>query len=206
MILAIDTSGILAVVAVADADGVLVAGGVGTAPRAHAEDVAVLVRAAVSGQQVDRVVVGRGPGSFTGLRVGLAFGQMFAWACGVAVSGMCSLDVVAAQFDLVDGWAVTDARRGELFAARYRDRRRIQRPVVLTRDQAGTDVADERVVGDVALLTSTERRQAGDTRLDPAALASAAATAVSIDPEGSLQPEYLRRPDVTMSAANRGGA
>lgn len=203
MILAIDTSGILTVVAVADPDGVMVAGGVGSAPRAHAEDVAELTRSAVAGQQLDRVVVGRGPGSFAGLRVGLAFGQMYAWATGLPTTGLCSLDIVAAQFELADGWAVTDARRGEVFAARYEAAVRQGSPLVLPRAEAVELTADQRVVGDVALLGDNDRRRTGDTVLDPRALARAAARAATTAPTGSLQPDYLRRPDVTMSAANR---
>lgn len=205
MILAVDTSGLLAVVAVAAPDGTLVAGGVGSAPRAHAEDVATLTRDAIEGSSLTRVVVGRGPGSFAGLRVGLAFGQMFAWAAGLPATGMCSLDIVATQSGLVDGWAVTDARRGEVFAARYEAGIRIAAPLVLSREQAAEDFAADRVVGDVALLGEPDKRRAGTTTLEPEALARAAARAAATDPDATLQPDYLRRPDVTMSAANRSG-
>lgn len=201
MILAIDTSGSLAVVAAATNDGQIRFGGTGGRPRSHAEEIGVLVARALACGEVERVVVGRGPGSFTGLRVGLAFAQVWAWARGVPVTGVCSLDVVAAQADLADGWVVMDARRRELFAARYGDGRRIGPPLVRPRRDVAGLVSGSRVVGDIALLTSDDRREFGLTTLNPAALGAVAARAVIDDPGGSIQPEYLRRPDVTVSAA-----
>ena len=48
-------------------------------------------------------------------------------------------------------------------------------------------------------------RQAGQTTLDPVALGRVAAHAVATAPLATIQPDYLRRPDVTMSVAKRGG-
>lgn len=200
MILAIDTSGSVAVVAAVTQDGQVRFAGTGARPRNHAEEIGVLVARALACGGVERVVVGRGPGSFTGLRVGLAFGQVWAWARGVPITGLCSLDVVAAQAGLVDGWVVMDARRRELFAARYRGGRRIGAPLVRPRPDVADLVSGSRVVGDINLLTSRDRREFGITMLDPAALGTVAARAAIDDPDASIQPDYLRRPDVTVSA------
>lgn len=204
MILCLDTSGTLAVVAVAGHDGQVHFAATGTGPRAHGEQIGPLVADAQTVGPIDHVVVGRGPGSFTGLRVGLAFGQIWAWARGLPITGICSLDIVARQFGLVDGWAVTDARRREVFLARYVDGTRVDQPVAAAREAAAELTVGSPVVGDVELLTATDRRQAGQTTLDPVALGRVAAHAVATAPLATIQPDYLRRPDVTMSAANRG--
>jgi tRNA threonylcarbamoyladenosine biosynthesis protein TsaB len=73
--------------------------------------------------QVDLVVVGRGPGSFTGLRTGLALAKGLAWGAGRPVLGLGTLDVLAAQIlaDEPDPEAlaapVIDARHGEVFVS-----------------------------------------------------------------------------------------
>ncbi len=222
MILAVDTSGDRCVVALADADGNPHYCGTGALPRAHAEELAPLVADALRVGPVSAVVAGRGPGSFTGLRVGLAFATMFGWARQLPVSGLCSLDPVATAAGLDDGWVVIDARRGELFAAQYRAGIRSEAPVVLPRaeiaeligvelvsagpigaEPIGAELAGGgRAVGDVELLASEERRARGTTVIDPAALAVCAARSVADGSTGSLQPDYLRRPDVTWSAAH----
>ncbi len=202
MILAVDTSGPLVAVTVTDPDGVPRYAARGTRPRAHAEEIGPLVAAGTAGADISHVVAGRGPGSFTGLRVGLAFAQAWAWGRDTPVSGMCSLDAIAVAAGLATGWVVTDARRGELFAAPYRDGVRSGDTRVLPRAAAAELVAGSDVAGDVALLTDDDRRAAGTTAVVPEALARAAALSVRDDPGGSLQPDYLRRPDVTLRAGS----
>ncbi len=202
MILALDTSGDRAVVALTDDTGATRFAGVGSRPRAHAEELAPLVAQALAVGPATAVVAGRGPGSFTGLRVGLAFAGVFGWARGIPVSGVCSLDPVAVATGLADGWVVLDARRGELFAAPYRAGVRAEPPVVLPRAEAAGLIGAQRAVGDTELLTSDDRRMRGTTVIDPDALATSAARVLATGADGSLQPDYLRRPDVTWSAAH----
>jgi tRNA threonylcarbamoyladenosine biosynthesis protein TsaB len=73
-------------------------------------------------QDVVLVAVATGPGSFTGLRVGITAAKTFAYAAAAKVVGINTLDVVAAQFRQPSTrlWAILDAQRSQLFAAQYR--------------------------------------------------------------------------------------
>ena len=102
--------------------------------RAHAEMltpnvVSALADADLSMADLDGVVVGCGPGPFTGLRVGMATAAAYGHALGVPVYGVCSLDAIGV---LTTGevLVVTDARRREVYWARYRDGIRVDGPAV----------------------------------------------------------------------------
>ncbi len=86
---------------------------------AHGPSLPQLVSEAIATHTIDRVIVGMGPGPFTGLRVGIAFAHTFARARNIAVIGICSLDAIAAQVDEKDFIIATDARRKEWYWARY---------------------------------------------------------------------------------------
>jgi tRNA threonylcarbamoyladenosine biosynthesis protein TsaB len=82
---------------------------------------AALVRAGLGWAEVDRIAVGVGPGSFTGLRIGIATARALAQARGLPLVGVSSLEALALgarDAELV--LAVLDARRGEAFAAAWR--------------------------------------------------------------------------------------
>ncbi len=127
MLLAIETAAGLVGVALGDAEGPLV--GVWLrGDRRHAETLSpaidhVLAQAGASLSDVEAIAVDVGPGLFTGLRVGVATAQGLAMGLGVGVVEVTSVDVLArevadAGFDGPIA-AVVDARRGEVFAARY---------------------------------------------------------------------------------------
>ena len=81
----------------------------------------VLADAGASATDLTGIAVGVGPGPFTGLRVGLVTARTLAFARGIPVHGVCSLDVLAADaIDAgLDDFAVaTDARRKEVYVAR----------------------------------------------------------------------------------------
>ena len=95
--------------------------------RAHAARVvpeldALLADAGVARDAVGAVIVGVGPGSYTGLRVGLAAARALATAWSVPLGGACSLALVAwgALAPGETGVAVLDARRGNVYAAAFR--------------------------------------------------------------------------------------
>ncbi|EST29859.1 hypothetical protein N566_21805, partial [Streptomycetaceae bacterium MP113-05] len=70
--------------------------------------------------EVTDVVVGVGPGPYTGLRVGLATAEAFGAALGAPVHGLCTLDGIAFAAGLDTPFVVaTDARRKEVYWARY---------------------------------------------------------------------------------------
>jgi tRNA threonylcarbamoyl adenosine modification protein YeaZ len=71
-----------------------------------------------------------GPGPFTGLRVGIAFAHSFALAREIPVRGVCSLDAIAAQINEKDFIITVDARRKEVYWARYTDGVRVGDPAV----------------------------------------------------------------------------
>ena len=71
---------------------------------------------------VDLVAVSRGPGSFTGLRVGIATAKAFAYAVGAEILGVDTLETIAAGMppDVADVSIAVDAQRGEVVAGRFR--------------------------------------------------------------------------------------
>ncbi|MCE9546794.1 MAG: tRNA (adenosine(37)-N6)-threonylcarbamoyltransferase complex dimerization subunit type 1 TsaB [Planctomycetia bacterium] len=71
---------------------------------------------------VQLVAVAVGPGSFTGLRIGVTTAKTFAYACGAEVQGVDTLEVIAQQTpaDCPAVWTVLDAQRQQLFAAQWR--------------------------------------------------------------------------------------
>ncbi len=117
-ILAIDTSTSRTSVAIIEADSVLFSG-FRDGATAHGPSLPALVQEALAISDIDEVVVGMGPGPFTGLRVGIAFAQSFALASEIPVRGVCSLDAIAAQVHESDFIITVDARRKEVYWARY---------------------------------------------------------------------------------------
>lgn len=206
LVLAIDTAtpAVTAGVVRIDGDVVeLLAEQVTVDPRAHAERltpniVAALSDAEVSVEQLDAVVVGCGPGPFTGLRVGMATGAAFGHALGIAVRGVCSLDAIAAGTE-GDVLVVTDARRREVYWARYRDAVRVDGPAV----NAATDVP----AGADAVAGSPEHTALFDlprfAPVYPTATGLVAAVTDWVDEPEPLVPLYLRRPDAKPPAAAR---
>ena len=128
-VLAIDTSTSRTSVAIIEADTILFSGFLDGAT-AHGPSLPALVQEALAVSGVDEVVVGMGPGPFAGLRVGIAFAQSFALARDIPVRGVCSLDAIAAQINEKDFIVTVDARRKEVYWARYAAGVRVGDPAV----------------------------------------------------------------------------
>lgn len=139
-ILAIDTSTSRSCVAIIEGANLLYSG-FRDGATAHGPSLPALVQEALAVSDVDEVVVGMGPGPFTGLRVGIAFAQSFALARQIPVRGVCSLDAIAAQVQGSDFIITVDARRKEVYWARYLDGVRVGQPTVdFPADVAGAPI------------------------------------------------------------------
>ena len=171
---------------------------------AHAELLTPNVIAAVTDSglrfdAIDAVVVGCGPGPFTGLRVGMATAAAYGHALGVPVHGVCSLDSIGGRTG-GSALVVTDARRREVYWARYRDGIRVDGPGVAAASDVGTDGVDS-VAGSPAHCALFELPFTGPEQPDVAGLVAAVG-----DWDGEpvpLVPLYLRRPDAK-TLAERG--
>ncbi len=131
LILSVDTSAI-ASAALLTGQGETLAAFATEDTRSHAEVLApgigkIMTTADVTGADIDALVVGVGPGPFTGLRSGIATARSLAFAWDKPLHGVMSLDAIAVDAAL-DAWragvdefvVATDARRKEVYWARYR--------------------------------------------------------------------------------------
>ena len=89
----------------------------------------------------DQVVVGMGPGPFTGLRVGITFAHTFALAREIPIIGVCSLDAI--DIKQSEYTVAIDARRKEIYWAKYKDGVRISGPAVSKPAEVADFVIDQ---------------------------------------------------------------
>ena len=126
--LAIDTSTSKTIVGVNE-DGVVLFEKAHDGATDHGRALSELVAEALKvAKPPHQVVVGMGPGPFTGLRVGIAFAQTFALSRQIPVIGICSLDAIAIDKDQYT--VAIDARRKEIYWASYKDGHRVAGPAV----------------------------------------------------------------------------
>jgi len=109
-----------AVVADGAVAGVSCAPALGDAEAIHDHVAAALGQAGLAFDDIARIAVTVGPGSFTGVRVGIAAAKGFSLALGVPAVGVSTLDVIAYERPR-PLLAVLDARHGAVFAGRYGD-------------------------------------------------------------------------------------
>jgi tRNA threonylcarbamoyladenosine biosynthesis protein TsaB len=120
MILAIDTSTAACTAALFDASGRCVASRDELIGRGHSERLVPMISEMLGGSSAEQILVGVGPGSFTGIRVGIAAAQGLAigWSCPVA--GMSSLALLAAGAASRSAVAAAvDGGHGELFVQQF---------------------------------------------------------------------------------------
>ena len=124
-ILAIDTSNYVMGVAVVK-DGVVAGEYVTHLKKNHSIRLMPAINALMeetntSPEELDRIAVAHGPGSYTGVRIGLTTAKTMAWALDIPVVGISSLEAVARQGAFFDGYICPffDARRGLVYTGLY---------------------------------------------------------------------------------------
>jgi tRNA threonylcarbamoyladenosine biosynthesis protein TsaB len=175
--------------------------------RGHQERLAPMARAVMAEaglpfHRLDRIAVTIGPGSFTGLRVGVAFAKGLALALDKPAVGIGTLEGLAAEADgLV--FAAIDARRGQVYLQGFEDGRALMAPDALTAETAAARVAELSngrsftLVGSGAPLLADLSPGAriieaeGCDAVQVARLSAARST-------GPLKPLYLRAPDAKL--------
>lgn len=172
-------------------------------PRGQQERLAPMVaelmaEAGASFDGLDRIGVTVGPGSFTGLRVGLAFAKGLGLALDVPVVGVGTLEALAFGAPGLVA-AALDARREQLYLQLFQDRAPLDAPEAVTLAQARARL---QVAGPAATLIGSGAAmlaRPGDRAVDcdgpdPAAIAQLAALAEPAAP----RPIYLRAPDAKL--------
>lgn len=226
LVLALDTSTRAGSCAVAR-DGVVLREDTGDPDRPHDERMpgdlmALLDGAAIALRDIDIYAVATGPGSFTGLRIGIATMQGLAFAAGkplIGISAFAALAQIATSpgsrratpaAPKVATWI--DAWRGEVYAALYEAGREIEPPSVespralLARYAPPVtfigDAADiyRNVIGDMLGEAARVADPAAPSLAGTiAALATAAARAGQRPPPHAIRPLYVRRPDAELA-------
>lgn len=171
-------------------------------PRAHGERLAPEIAAALAEAgarpgDLAAIVVGTGPGPYTGLRVGLATAASMAQALGIPAYGVCSLDGLGRAAGPGRVLVATDARRREVYFATYVDGVRAGDPEVGKPAEVTGDF--DRVVGEGGLKYGDVFGVPVEEHLlypPGAALVALAAERIrEAAPSDPLTPLYLRRPD-----------
>jgi len=206
VILALDTCLTACSAAILDGDRVLAARSEAM-PRGHQERLAPLVRelaeeAGVPFRTLTRIGVTVGPGSFTGLRVGIAFAKGLGAALSVPVVGVGTLAAMACGRTGFVAAAI-DARRGQLYLQLFGDGAALTAPDAVTLETAAARIAEVYPGGPAIFTGSGAPLLAGilaDTLIetpegpDPVAIARLAAAA-TVKP---VRPLYLRAPDARL--------
>lgn len=203
MILALDTSTAACTAALLLPDGTIVASRDEVIGRGHAERLVPMIEELLDGHVPNRLIVGVGPGSFTGLRVGIAAAHGLAIGWSAPLSGMNSLALLAAAAPPGEGKvaAAMAGGHGELFVQTF-DRKKFTAtgPILnLTPAAAATRVDAPLVVGSGAEALVEARRSGEALPLLPTA--SRALKLPELLRMLECKPIYARAPDARPRAA-----
>jgi tRNA threonylcarbamoyladenosine biosynthesis protein TsaB len=215
-VLAFDTALGAGSVALVD-DGVCVARRIEPRPRALVERLIPMIEdclaeASADYQSLDLIAATVGPGTFAGLRIGVAVARGLSLATGVPAAGVGSLEALArgALHKVADGGsvvAVIDGRRGQVYLQPFRNEAgalvALDDPAAVDVDEAAARLpeADGIIVGSGAPLidaTGALRVLSDETAIDAAAVAALAASRPI--PRVPPRPLYLRAPDAKLPA------
>ena len=221
LVLALDTTTRTGSCAVAR-DGVVIREEATEPSRSHdaqlpAALMTLLEGARISLSEIEAFAVATGPGSFTGLRVGIATMQGLAFAAARPLIGVSAFDALVrrAGSGLVATWI--DAWRGEVYAALYDNAREVEAPSVehpralLSRLLDGGSTRPCTFIGEGAGIYKETIEAVMGTRariMEPVApllagtmtlLATAAASAGHLPPPHAIRPLYVRRPDALLA-------
>ena len=148
MILAIDTSTAACTAALFDASGNCIAQRDEQIGRGHAERLVPMIGELLEGRTPDRIIVGVGPGSFTGLRVGIAAAQGLAIGWGAELAGMSSLALLAAGATGSPSVAAAmHGGHGELFVQQFNGLAPSTPLLNLAPAEAGAEISATLVIG-----------------------------------------------------------
>ena len=203
MILAFDTSTAACTAALMEPDGTVVASRDEVIGRGHAERLVPMIEEMLDGHVPSRILVGVGPGSFTGLRVGIAAAHGMAIGWRVPLAGMNSLALLAASAPPGEGKvaAALAGGHGELFVQSF-DRKKMSAsgPILNLSPQAAAMKVDAPLVVGSGAEALVEARHSGQAL----AILPSASQALQL-PELlrmlECKPIYARAPDARPMAA-----
>ncbi|WP_439625628.1 tRNA (adenosine(37)-N6)-threonylcarbamoyltransferase complex dimerization subunit type 1 TsaB [Shinella sp.] len=206
IVLAIDTAGTGCYAALYDSEQDLILGAAGAdIGRGHAERLmdfvdAALDAAGIALQAIDRIAVTIGPGSFTGIRVGVAAARGLALALGVPAAGVSTLAALAADQGAGAPLLVAmDAKRDEVYWQSFAaDGAELSPPSLASLEEAHRIAAghDGAIAGSAAGLLRD-----GAEGTDSVSIATVARLGARLDPAEHLpKPLYLRGPDAKPQA------
>jgi tRNA threonylcarbamoyladenosine biosynthesis protein TsaB len=181
-------------------------------PPAHATELMpaiaeVMERAGADWGDLDAIAVGVGPGTFTGLRIGIATARALATAAELPLRRVSSLAALAAGMDTLVRLPLIDARRGEVFAALYEGDREFWPPLAIRPEdlieQLGNAAVTPLAAGDGSIRFRGMFEEAG-IPVEPDDSVAHVVRALCVcrlgeraqdEPPEAVLPEYLREPD-----------
>ena len=203
MILAFDTSTAACTAALLEPDGTVIASRDEVIGRGHAERLVPMIEEMLDGHVPARILVGVGPGSFTGLRVGIAAAHGMAIGWRVPLAGMNSLALLAATAPAGEGKiaAALSGGHGELFVQTF-DRKKLTAsgPVLSLTPPAAAMKVDAPLVVGTGAEALLEARHFGEA-LPLLPSASRALALPELLRMLECKPIYARAPDARPKAA-----
>ena len=206
IVLGLDTCLNACSVAVLDGDTVL-AHASEAMVRGHQERLApmaqaVMAQAGIPFSALNRIGATVGPGSFTGLRVGVAFAKGLGSALGIPAVGVGALEALAAEASGLVA-SVIDARRDQVYLQVFEDGQALMAPDVLPLGTAAARLAELAMGRTLTLVGSgapllSDASPGADLLTPPGCDARAVARLAAAKPATLMRPLYLRAPDAKL--------